>query len=98
MEGPHYRAAHHLALTPGTNVAVVSAMAHVIVTEGLYNETFIRERCDWEEFQDYAEFISAPNHSPEAVQMVTGVPAAEIRAAARLYATAATRPSTTVWA
>ena len=87
VEGPHYKAAHHLALTPGTNVAVVSAIAHVIVTEKLYDETFIRERCDWDEFQDYAEFISAPNHSPEAVQMVTGVPAEEIRGAARLYAT-----------
>jgi formate dehydrogenase major subunit len=86
VEGPHYKAAHHLALTPGTNVAVVSAIAHVIVTEGLFDEAFIRERCDWDEFQDYAEFIAAPNHSPEAVQMVTGVPAEEIRAAARLYA------------
>ncbi|MFN3576704.1 MAG: formate dehydrogenase subunit alpha [Tabrizicola sp.] len=87
VEGPHYKATHHLALTPGTNVAVVSAMAHVIVTERLYNEAFIRDRCDWDEFQDYAEFIADPRHSPEAVQMVTGVPAEEIRAAARLYAT-----------
>jgi formate dehydrogenase major subunit len=87
VEGPHYKAAHHLALTPGTNVAVVSAIAHVIVTEKLYNEAFIRERCDWDEFQDYADFIAAPNHSPEAVQMMTGVPAEEIRQAARLYAT-----------
>ena len=87
VEGPHYRAEHHLALTPGTNVAVVSAIAHVIVTEGLYNETFIRERCDWDEFQDYAEFISAPGHSPEAVEILSGVPAEELRKAARLYAT-----------
>ena len=87
VEGPHYRAEHHLALMPGTNVAVVSAIAHVIVTEGLYNETFIRERCDWDEFQDYAEFISAPGHSPEAVEILSGVPAQELRKAARLYAT-----------
>jgi formate dehydrogenase major subunit len=87
VEGPHYKAAHHLALTPGTNVAVVSALAHVIVTEKLYDEDFIRTRCDWDEFQDYAEFISAPNHSPEAVELVTGVPAEEVRKAARLYAT-----------
>ena len=87
VEGPHYKAAHHLALTPGTNVAVVSALAHVIVTEKLYDEAFIRTRCDWDEFQDYAEFISAPEHSPEAMQMMTGVPAEEIRGAARLYAT-----------
>ena len=87
VEGPHYKAAHHLALTPGTNVAVVSALAHVIVTEKLYDEAFIRERCDWDEFQDYADFISQPNHSPEALQLVTGVPPEEIRGAARLYAT-----------
>ncbi len=87
VEGPHYKAAHHLALTPGTNVAVVSSLAHVIVTEKLYDEEFIRTRCDWDEFQDYAEFISAPNHSPEAVELVTGVPAEEVRKAARLYAT-----------
>ncbi|MGN0934129.1 formate dehydrogenase subunit alpha [Falsigemmobacter intermedius] len=87
VEGAHYKAAHHLALTPGTNVAVVSAMAHVIVTEGLYDEAFIRSRCDWDEFQDYADFIREPRHAPEAVELITGVPAAEIRAAARLYAT-----------
>ena len=86
VKTPHVRAEHHLALTPGTNVAVVSALAHTIVTEGLYNETFIRERCDWDEFQDYAEFIAEPRHSPEASQLLTGVPADELRAAARLFA------------
>ncbi|MFT4151848.1 MAG: formate dehydrogenase subunit alpha [Paracoccaceae bacterium] len=86
VEGAHYKAALHLALTPGTNVAVVSALAHVIVTEKLYDEAFIRSRCDWDEFQDYAEFIAQPNHSPEATEILTGVPAAELRAAARLYA------------
>ncbi|WP_186388215.1 formate dehydrogenase subunit alpha [Stappia sp. TSB10P1A] len=83
---PHVQAAHHLALRPGTNVAVVTALAHVIVTEGLFDESFIRERCDWDEFQDYAEFVSDAKHSPEAVEALTGVPAQELRAAARLYA------------
>ena len=86
-EGPHYRAAHHLALKPGTNVAIVTALAHVIVTEKLYDEEFIRTRCDWDEFQDYMEFVSEERHSPEAVEAFTGVPAAEVRGAARLYAT-----------
>jgi formate dehydrogenase major subunit len=86
VESPHIKAQHHLALTPGTNVAVVTALAHVIVTEGIYDEAFIRERCDWDEFQDYAEFISQPQNSPEAVEMLTGVPAATVREAARLYA------------
>ena len=87
VKSAHIKAAHHLPLKPGTNVAVVTAMAHVIVTEGLANEAYIRERCDWDEFEDYVEFIADPRHSPEAVEALTGVPAAELRAAARLYAT-----------
>src|ERR1700758_1947963 len=71
---PHVEASHHLALRPGTNVAMVNALAHVIVTEGLANETFIRERCDWAEYAEWAEFVSKPEHSPEAVAMLTGVP------------------------
>jgi len=87
VDSPHVKAAHHLPLRPGTNVAVVTAIAHVIVTEGLMNEAFIRTRCDWDEFQDYAEFVSQPDHSPEATELLTGVKADELRAAARLYAT-----------
>ncbi|EYD72247.1 formate dehydrogenase subunit alpha [Limimaricola hongkongensis] len=87
VRSPHVEAAHHLALRPGTNVAVVTAMAHVIVTEGLYDEEFIRSRCDWEEFQDYVAFVAEDRHAPEAVEMLTGVPAQELREAARLYAT-----------
>ena len=87
VKSAHIRAAHHLQLRPGTNVAVVSALAHVIVTEGLANETFIRERCDWDEYLTYAEFIRDPRHSPEATEAITGVPAAELRAAARTFAT-----------
>ncbi len=83
---PHIRAAHHLALTPGTNVAVLTAMAHVIVTEGLIDEAFIRERCDLTAFHDWAGFVAEPKNSPEATAMLTGVPAEELRAAARLYA------------
>src|SRR5262245_52513463 len=48
VKSAHIQAAHHLPLLPGTNVAVVTALAHVIVAEGLYHEKFIRERCDWE--------------------------------------------------
>ncbi|MCC0033468.1 MAG: formate dehydrogenase subunit alpha, partial [Brucellaceae bacterium] len=87
VKSPHIRASHHLALKPGTNVAVVTALAHVIVTEGLMDEDFIRTRCDWDEFQDYAEFAADPANSPEATEAPTGVPAAELRAAARLFAT-----------
>ncbi len=84
---PHVEASHHLPLLPGTNVAVLTALAHVIVTEGLVDETFVRERCEWDAFQDWAEFVSEPRNSPEAVEKITGVPATTMRAAARLYAT-----------
>ena len=84
---PHIRADHHLPLRPGTNVAMLTAMAHVIVTEGLANETFIRARCDWDEYQDWAAFVSERERSPEAVEALLGVAASEVRAAARLYAT-----------
>ena len=84
---PHVEAAYHLPLKPGTNVAVVTSMAHVIVNEGLFDEAFIRERCDWSEFEDYASFVAEPQHSPEEVEKLSGVPAELIRQAARLYAT-----------
>ena len=84
---PHVAAAHHLALTPGTNVAVLTAMAHVIVTEGLVDEDFVRERCDLDAFADWAAFVADPARSPEATALLTGVPAEAVRAAARLYAT-----------
>jgi formate dehydrogenase major subunit len=86
VKSAHIEAAHHLPLRPGTNVAVVTALAHVIVTEKLYDEAFIRERCDWDEFEEYAEFVSDVRHSPEMTEMQTGVTAEELRAAARLYA------------
>jgi len=87
VKSPHVAAAHHLPLRPGTNVAAVTAMAHAIVDEGLHDEAFIRARCDWDEFQDYAAFVREARHSPEATEALTGVPAADLRAAARLYAT-----------
>ncbi len=60
-ESPHMsRPRYHLPLLPGTNVAIVTALAHVIVTEGLYDENFVRERCDWDEFQHWAEFVAMP--------------------------------------
>ncbi len=87
VRSPHIEAAHHLALQPGTNVAVLTAMAHAIVTERLADEQFIRERCDWDEYQDWAQFVAQDRHSPEVLEPVTRVPAEELRKAARLYAT-----------
>jgi len=87
VKSPHVRADHHLQLRPGTNVAVVNALAHVVVTEGLLDEPFVRDRCDLADFEIWARFIAEERNSPEATEAFTGVPAAEIRAAARLYAT-----------
>ncbi len=85
---PHVEAAYHLPLLPGTNVAMLTALAHVVVTEGLVDEKFVRERCEWDAFEDWAAFVAEQRNSPEAVAKITGVPAETIRAAARLYATA----------
>ena len=84
---PHVEASFHLPLRPGTNVAMLTSLAHVIVTEGLVSRDFVAERCDTETFDDWAAFVSRPEHSPEAVESTTGVPAALVRGAARLYAT-----------
>jgi formate dehydrogenase major subunit len=87
VRSPHIEAAYHLALQPGTNVALLTSMAHVIVTEGLVDEKFVRERCDWTEFQEWAAFVAEPKNSPEAMQQYTGVDPAEVRGAAKLFAT-----------
>ena len=87
VKSAHIKADYHLPLRPGTNVAVVSAMAHVIVTEGLLNQAFIDERCETKAFNEWKDFVSLPENSPEALEAETGVPAADVRGAARLYAT-----------
>lgn len=87
VRSPHIEADFHLPLRPGTNVAILTALAHVIVTEGLADEAFIRERCDWDEYQHWAEFVSAERNSPEFLSPVIGVDADAIRGAARLFAT-----------
>jgi formate dehydrogenase major subunit len=83
---PHVAAAHHLQLRPGTNVAVVNALAHTIVSEGLAKDDYVQARCDLDEYRRWKTFITQAKNSPEAVAEATGVPAAELRAAARLYA------------
>jgi formate dehydrogenase major subunit len=88
VRSPHVRADHHLQLRPGTNVAIVNAMANVVVTEGLYDEEFVEQRCDLGSFAEWLEFIRRPENGPDAMSLVSGVPADDIRAAARLYATA----------
>ncbi len=87
VKSPHIEADCHLQLRPGTNVAVISALAHVIVTEGLVAEDYVAERCDDKSFREWKDFVARPENSPEAMEAVSGVPAALLRQAARLYAT-----------
>jgi len=87
VRSPHIKADYHLKLKPGTNVAVLNTLAHVIVTEGLVKDDFVAARCEPEAFQRWKEFVSQDKYSPEAMEATTGVPAALVRGAARLYAT-----------
>jgi formate dehydrogenase major subunit len=87
VRSPHVKADYHLALRPGTNVAILTALAHVVVTEGLVDLAFVQARCEADAYADWAQFVSRAEHSPEAIEAVCGVPAADIRGAARLYAT-----------
>jgi formate dehydrogenase major subunit len=87
VDAPHVRADYHLAVNPGANVAILNAMAHVVVTEGLHDEAYIAARCDTEQFADWLAFIRDPRHSPEQLEVATGVPAETLSAAARLFAT-----------
>ena len=84
---PHIKADYHLKLKPGTNVALLDTLAHVIVTESLVDEAFVAARCEPEAFNKWRAFVAQDKYSPEAMEAQTGVPAATVRAAARLYAT-----------
>ncbi|MFA5018158.1 MAG: formate dehydrogenase subunit alpha, partial [Methylobacter sp.] len=88
IKSPHVKASHHLKLRPSTNVALINALGHVVVTENLLDEAFVNERCDVASFAKWKTFVAQEHNSPEASESITGVPAAELRAAARLYATA----------
>ncbi len=87
VSSPHVKADYHLKLRPGTNVALISALSHVIVTEGLVNEDFVRERCEWDSYELWRDFVSKQENSPETLSSDLGIPAETLRAAARLYAT-----------
>jgi formate dehydrogenase major subunit len=84
---PHVQASYHLPLKPGTNVAMLNALAHVIVTEGLMDEEFAAKNCDPAEVKAWREFVSRPENSPEALEKDLGVSPKDIRGAARLFAT-----------
>ena len=83
---PHIKADYHLKLKPGSNVAIVNALAHVIVTEKLMDDSFIKARCEDDAFKSWKDFITKPENSPEAMSAFTGVDAKDVRAAAKLFA------------
>ena len=73
----------HLQLRPGTNVALLNSLGHVIASEGLLDKTFIQQRTEGLEHW----LATVAEYSPESVERVTGVPAQDVRRAARMYAT-----------
>jgi len=75
---------HFLRLNPGTDVVLFQALAHVIVKEDLIDKEFIKERV--EGFEDYLP--SLEEFTPEYAEEICGVPADQIREAARLYGNA----------
>jgi formate dehydrogenase major subunit len=88
VRSPHIQADYHLQLRPGTNVALMNALSHVVVTEGLTKQAFIQKRCEADSYARWKAFVAHPERSPEASASVTGVPAESVRAAARMYASA----------
>jgi len=74
----------YLPLRVGTDVALLGAMAHVIVREGLVDRAFVEERT--EGYEELAKHVES--FTPEWAEGLTGIPAADIEAAARLYAKA----------
>ena len=88
VRSPHVESDYHLNLLPGTNVALLNAMAHVIVKEGLEAKEFIAKRCEQPAFEQWRRFICEERNSPEAMATITGIPAERIAGAARLFAMA----------
>ena len=76
-------ATHYLQFTPGADVALLNAMIHTIIYEGLADEKFIADRTSGYE----ALKENAKSYSPEAMAPVCGIPAQTIREVARLFAT-----------
>jgi formate dehydrogenase alpha subunit len=70
-----------LRLRPGTDIALLNGIAHVIVNEGLQNDEFIREKTDG--FEQWKQTLH--EFTPEKVEAITGVPKQDLVKAARLY-------------
>jgi len=88
VRSPHVEADYFLGLLPGTNVALINAMAHAVLSEGLEDEAFVRARCEEAAYRNWREFILNDENSPESMESYTGVVAEKVRQAARLFAAA----------
>ncbi|MBL4595497.1 MAG: formate dehydrogenase subunit alpha [Robiginitomaculum sp.] len=86
VSAPHIQANYHLPLQPGTNVALINAFAHVVVSENLIDMEFVSTRCDLDSFAAWCDFIKDPTNAPEAVAEICKISTDDIRAAARMYA------------
>ena len=74
----------HLSQRPGTDVAWLNGMMHVIIEEGLYDQAFVESRT--EGFEELKATVA--QYTPERVEEITGINAAQLAAAARIYAQA----------
>ncbi len=88
LNSVHVASTLHLPLRPGTNVAFINAIAHVIISEGLEDDAFIAQRCETDAYREWKSFISDAKHSPQASAAITGINADDLRQAARRYANA----------
>ena len=75
---------HFLRQKPGTDVAWINGMMNVIIAEGLYAKEYVEKRT--EGFEEVRKVVT--KYTPEYVESITGIPAEQLKAAARLYATA----------
>ena len=82
----------YLPFRPGTDVAVINGLMHVIISEGLADEGYIAART--EGFEEMAALVES--YTPERVEAISGIPANGLRQAARIYATH--RPSAIIYA
>lgn len=97
VDSPHARADLHLQLRPGTNVAMLNALAHVIVTEGLLAQSFIDARCETEDFARWRDFVSLPDNAPGCSARFVACHLSRSALRHGCMPPAATRPSTTAW-
>ncbi|MGL1956037.1 MAG: formate dehydrogenase subunit alpha [Colwellia sp.] len=86
VKSPLIKADVHLQIKPGTNVAVLNAIAHVLVTQNLIDTKYIENQLDQSFVQDYMEFIKQDQHSPEYVAKIAEVSSYDIVKAANIYA------------